>query len=148
ALTPFTTSIQSIEAGNITLFEKSVLREASVSDKPLLIGKCQAQIALDTIMAGVYAANDLTTAMEWRQTLQSHESIITRDGIWLGQNWLRVFRDQDTKRGVLQREQELADIQLQVAALDDEISQLEDNLDATQQKWNALEQQRASIQQQ
>ena len=35
------------------------------------------------------------------------ESIITRDGVWIGQQWLRVSRDRDAHAGVIEREQEM-----------------------------------------
>jgi chromosome segregation protein len=42
-----------------------------------------------------------------RDLLGDGGSVITSDGIWLGQSWLRVSRDQDTKAGVLSREHDM-----------------------------------------
>ena len=33
------------------------------------------------------------------------QSVITRDGIWIGPDWLRVSRDKDAHEGVIEREQ-------------------------------------------
>ena len=62
---------------------------------------------IDSLAPGVYAADSLSDALAQRHALQAGESIITRDGVWIGRSWLRVSRDQDLHAGVLAREQEL-----------------------------------------
>lgn len=59
------------------------------------------------LLSGVRCADDLNQALARRADLQPHESFITRDGIWLGPNWLRVARDEDTAGGVIARREEL-----------------------------------------
>ncbi len=65
-------------------------------------------------LQGVYAASDLSLALQYRQDLKNNQSIITRDGIWLGANWLRVLKESDQKGGVLAREQELNELNEQL----------------------------------
>ena len=52
----------------------------------------------------------LSEALALQPSLSAIESVVTRDGIWLGNNWLRVARDKDATAGVLKRKQELATI--------------------------------------
>ena len=73
---------------------------------------------------GVFAAEDLAIALEKQQQLTAGQSIITRDGIWLGVNWIRVIRDSDHRGGVLAREQELKQLDTEL----DEVQQLVDEL--------------------
>jgi chromosome segregation protein len=40
-------------------------------------------------------------ALDKRRTLLSGESVITRDGVWIGREWLRVSRDKDVHAGVI-----------------------------------------------
>jgi chromosome segregation protein len=55
-----------------------------------------------------------TPAIRWREALAlqprlAHgESVVTRDGIWLGRDWLRLARDSDAHAGVIQRNREIA----------------------------------------
>ena len=42
-----------------------------------------------------------------RASLQPGESVITPEGIWLGNNWLRVSKDQDATAGGITRQAEL-----------------------------------------
>ncbi len=71
-----------------------------------------ANALLDT----VYAADDLAAALALQPQLGAGESVVTREGIWLGANWLRVARDKDATAGLLQRKQELEQIELTLAA--------------------------------
>ena len=45
--------------------------------------------------------------MRVREHLDDDQSVITADGVWLGQHWLRVSRDQDNKAGILAREHDM-----------------------------------------
>ncbi len=77
--------------------------------------------------------------MQLRGQLTAQQSIVTKDGIWLGKTWLRVTREKDNKRGVLAREQELHNIKqelMQQAALE---TQLEENIVAANANLHALE---------
>ncbi len=80
------------------------------------------------LLAGVYCAESLEAALALRAQLAAGESVITREGIWLGSNWLRVARDSDVNSGVLARQQELDELaqlldetEHRVAALDEKV---------------------------
>lgn len=68
------------------------------------------QGAVSSIIDGVYAVDELSQAMAMRQQLQAGESVVTKAGLWLGRNWLRVIKDQDKEAGVLARKQELTQL--------------------------------------
>ncbi len=59
------------------------------------------------LLSGVYCAQTLEAALQLRAQLSAGESVITREGIWIGTNWLRVARDVDASAGVLARKQEI-----------------------------------------
>jgi chromosome segregation protein len=72
-----------------------------------LLARVKGPAALEQLLGGVYAVEHLSQALARRAALTGGESIITRDGVWIGRDWLRVSRDQDAHAGVLEREQEL-----------------------------------------
>lgn len=78
-----------------------------------------------TLLAHVFAVDSLSEALGLRPKLQSYESVITRDGIWLGVNWLRMARDMDTSMGVLKRKQELQVLAVDSRQLDTQLSELD-----------------------
>ena len=59
------------------------------------------------LLTGIIAVDTLSEALEKRRTLLSGESVITRDGVWIGREWLRVSRDKDVHAGVIGREKEM-----------------------------------------
>ena len=94
-----------------------------------LLGKIDSSMELADILAGVYVAEDLATALALRGQLQAGESVITADGIWLGQQWLRVSKDRDATAGVLKRQAELKVLDEQLEMLGDEVLSLTDSLE-------------------
>ena len=60
-------------------------------------------VKVDGWFHGVYAVDTVVEALEHRHRLSAHESIVTREGAWIGTNWASFGSDQ-TEGGVLQRE--------------------------------------------
>ncbi len=80
-----------------------------------LLQKVKGPAALTEFLQGVRTADSLSEALQQRSGLGAGESIITRDGMWLGKHWLRVIRDNDERAGVLAREQELRSLKQALA---------------------------------
>ncbi|MBT7903817.1 MAG: chromosome segregation protein SMC [Porticoccaceae bacterium] len=97
------------------------------------------------LINNIYAAETLADALELQPSLSAIESVVTREGIWLGSNWLRVARDKDATAGVLQRKQELETIGTQMAALETQIAGLDSSRQANEQRLQALETTRQEI---
>jgi chromosome segregation protein len=72
-----------------------------------LLSKVRAPWSLEGVLGGIYAVDDLDQALALRPRLSIRESVVTRDGLWLGRTWLRVARDPDEHAGVLAREAEI-----------------------------------------
>jgi len=46
-------------------------------------------------------------ALNSRHKLSAHESIVTREGCWVGTNWASFGAEQDAQSGILQREAQI-----------------------------------------
>ena len=90
-------------------------------------GPAAALEVLDT----VHVADSLAEALGARRTLGPGESIVTRDGEWLGRGWLRVARGGDAHAGVLERESRLKELRATLAAAEDGVRALEGSLAGT-----------------
>ena len=77
------------------------------------------------LLSNVYVSDSLAGALALQSQLSDHQSVITPDGIWLGPNWARVARDKDATAGMLQRKQELVEIEQQLNTLVTSINDLE-----------------------
>ncbi len=91
---------------------------------------------------GVYGVETLTDALRLRPQLRAGESVVTRDGVWFSQHWLRVVRDKDAAAGVLLRKRELEELEQQLHAVRREIEQLDTQQAQAEQELSQREQQR------
>ena len=94
----------------------------------------------------ILCAEDLTAALSQRHSLQTDQSIITPEGIWVGANWIRVKRAGEDQSGVLARKQELEELIVKEDDLDALVEELEVELESTSMRINTLEQQRDTAQ--
>ncbi|MTI13783.1 chromosome segregation protein SMC [Sansalvadorimonas verongulae] len=100
------------------------------------------------LLVGIYAADSLDQAMGIRATLAPGESVITRDGIWLGREWLRVANDSDASAGVLARQQELEQLIIDLEALAEKEENLRMSLEEGRENVERLETDREESQRQ
>ena len=139
---PLMGALASLEQGSLTLFDTQAGAGSQGSDSNMLQAKVQAEWPLDSLLAGIHLAEDLPQALALRSTLAVHESVITRDGIWLGPHWLRVVRDADEHAGVLHREQELRELGESIAILEQQAEELQLRLEQGRQQLREQEEQR------
>jgi chromosome segregation protein len=111
-----------------------------------LLAKVQGAAVLTSVLAPVRTAESLPEALRLQARLQAGESVVTRDGIWLGADWLRVSRDADAHAGVIEREETLRDVRAQVAALAEDVKQLEQRLEVTRDRVRDHEDRRDRLQ--
>jgi chromosome segregation protein len=105
--------LDELQHGQIALVDRAT---GGSADAASLAGKVRGSGQAGALLAGVQCAEGLAEALSRRSSLAPHESIITPDGIWVGPNWLRVHRDDDTAGGVIARREELAGLEAQLAA--------------------------------
>jgi chromosome segregation protein len=98
------------------------------------------------LLAGVRVAEDLNHALQQRGALEPHQSVITRDGVWLGPNWLRVTRLAGQQGGMIRRQQELEELAASVDAAEQREARLDSDLHQAQDSLKSLEAQRQDCQ--
>lgn len=102
------TNLSQLHAGNVTLLMDQSSPESSSHESMMLISKVtDAPAAVVSMLQAVHIADSIDTALTIRKELQSHESVITSDGVWLSEHWLRVSHDKNAKAGVLSREHDM-----------------------------------------
>ncbi|HME39857.1 MAG TPA: chromosome segregation protein SMC [Steroidobacteraceae bacterium] len=111
-----------------------------------LQAKVQGATLLSSVLSSVYTAETLNEALARRRRLAAGESVVTRDGVWLGSDWLRVSRDADPHTGVIEREESLREIRTQVTGLADEVKELERRLELTRERVREHEDRRDHFQ--
>ena len=141
-------ALANLDKGALTLFDTNMPKvnaEAASTGTPLL-SKVQSQYSLSSLLNGIYAADTLEQALSLRSQIKPSESIITRDGIWLGRDWLRVARGVDEKAGVLQREQELKSLETDIEETGARVEELQVKLQDSRTRQQELERGREELQ--
>ncbi|MAJ79891.1 MAG: chromosome segregation protein SMC [Porticoccaceae bacterium] len=124
-----TDHLKKFDSGEISLIDSNVRLEEQTSQRinlPRLSGFIQCDYSV-SVAANVFAAEHLKEALSFQSDLRSFESIVTKDGIWLGSNWVRVERNVNKSQGFFKRKSELNKIGAQVKELNTQIKLLSGN---------------------
>ena len=117
----------------------------NTADKGRLLSELVKAEGVDGLLANIYAADNLADALVLQSKLSPVESVVTPEGIWLGDNWLRVARDKDATAGFLQRKQELEQIGKQLSQVNQQIEKTEKLRADNEKHLKELEQARQQL---
>ena len=100
------------------------------------------------MLAGVFAAETLDVALAHRGELRSDQSIITRDAIWLGPDWIRINRTEDPVLGVVERAHELDGLGTRLVEADHKVGELDKRVAGGRRRVAELDDSRDRLQHQ
>ncbi len=142
-----TAVVSGLEKGVVSFLDTQVQgQQANRLSMEPLAGKLKGEAAAATLLAGVYVAEDLPQALSARSQLQGGESIITKQGIWIGHNWMRVARDSNQEDSVLKRQQALEETALNLGELEAKVDDLSEVLTGGREKLREMEERREQSQ--
>ncbi len=147
-LTEISQALGELTRGSLSLFDMAAPATHYQSRTQIIAlgDKVRSSQALDSLLGGIFVADDLAQAMAIRTQLQAHESVITAEGVWLGPDWLRVHKGDDEKSGVLARENELKELALAIEETTARVNGLDDQLSEGHARLHDLEQGREALQ--
>ncbi len=103
-----------------------------------LLDKVRADADLSPWLARVKPVETLEQALAQRGALDDGESLISRDGYWVGRHFLRVRRSDEAQGGMLARAQELEALQERREALETRVAEGEERLAAARDEQREL----------
>ena len=103
-------------------------------------------IAAGSLLYGVYAAQSIEVALANRSALSSGQSIITREGLWVGSDWMRVLHGGDQTQGIIERGQAIEQLLLNVEEAEQALATLQQQLQEQRAEIESLESQREALQ--
>jgi len=116
-VTSVVASLAQLTSGNLTLLESRTDDTAQANASTLAAKVRNAPAAIVEILSTVRIAESLDSALAIRAQIGTAGSVITVDGVWVSQGWLRVRRDKDPKAGVLGRGHELRRLMTEIREL-------------------------------
>ncbi|MBE9567584.1 MAG: AAA family ATPase, partial [Proteobacteria bacterium] len=138
----YSAELNSLQESNLLLVENGQSSAPASTASDLLLDKVSSDIELTQFLHGIRCADTLEEALKMRGSLSADESIITRDGVWVGAKWLRISRDKDASTGVLAREQSIRELQQQLTELEAKAEKVNVELSSAREALQAKEQQR------
>ncbi len=146
----------------VSFIELGASSTRALANRPSLLDKLKGDINLAPLLDGVYIADSLDQALTQRHALAERESIVTRDGAWVGRNWLSLGSEKGARAGWLLREREietlqtdltgwqskLGNLQAELAELDTRLQNLEDERDELNRDLNENNRERARLREQ
>ncbi|MDE0691640.1 MAG: chromosome segregation protein SMC [Gammaproteobacteria bacterium] len=141
-------SLAQLPEGRITLTETAP-NAAEPRSLPRLADLIEPVQDAPDILSGIFAADSLTEALAHRLSLAPGESVITRDGVWLGRGWVRLHRlAGDAPGGIIRRRAELAKLYEQVTEAESQAEATRSQLDGTRASLEAHRAERERLRQQ
>ena len=132
-----------VEGGRVTLFEAGPFSTPAHALPPL---SDFVDAAVGSLLAGVFAADSMADAIAHRSSLAPGQSIVTRDGVWLGVDWVRVDKGVDPDQGVVQRGREMERLEAACEEAERRFAERTERLVEIRERLATLEQERETLQ--
>jgi len=101
-------------------------KEAYSGKLQLLTSKIRSDVEIAELLGGVFIADNVLEGLERRASLGVGESIVTREGVWLGRHWVRVRGINDKDTGILERKGRITALESQISQLTKNVADLVD----------------------
>ncbi len=139
-------SLDGIKTGRLMMLDQETARQ-TVDTEGTLASKVKAPVDLTELLGGVLIAGTINSAFNKRASLQPGQSVITKNGIWMGTNWLRISRIAANKGNVLQRKREIQHLEKAITSQQAVIDQLAAELEVCEEQLYKKENERDHVQQ-
>jgi len=110
-----------------------------------LLEKVEGRVDLAPWLGQIKPVDDLAQALAQRTSLAEGQSVVSRDGYWVGRHFLRVRRGGEAEGGVLARGQEIERLGQEQREQDAALEQLDQQLQALREQQLGLEEQREQL---
>ncbi|MCV6626738.1 MAG: chromosome segregation protein SMC [Cellvibrionaceae bacterium] len=140
AIEQLAAQVAELDQGELVLLDSN--GGGASADAQSLAQKVSGGPDVSHLLGSILAAEDLNGALAMRGQLQTSQSVMTKHGIWLGANWIRVAKDSDASSGVLARKQELEELGAAIEAAEAEVETLSEQMEQRRDEAKMLEQQR------
>lgn len=142
--------LSELPAGLLSLVETGVTSDkpAAAAGRELLSAKIDSTWDSAALLAGIYVADDIESALALRGKLAANESVVTRQGVWLGKAWIRVRKAADEKAGLLERKGEISKLEEQISIQQSRVEEMVETQTEARQTLRDLESRREDVQRQ
>lgn len=143
-------ALSGLTKGSVVLMNRNHTADFSFENSPeFLIHYVQSDWPIiQELLANILVVESLEQALKRLTLLDKQQSIITKDGMWLGRGWVRVHREKNMQQGILEREHELTVLKQKMTEYEQLVNEKQTVLVNGQQTLTQFEQQREEQQRQ
>ena len=128
-----------LEKGDVTLWDGGTADQPAGRGSRRMLRHFVKGPGVDKLLKGVHAAETVADALAIRRRLKAHESVVTRDGLWMGPQWIRIRRDADPQAGVLARSEEIKRLRKGIASSAAQVEELQGELGKVRKDMERIE---------
>ena len=140
--------LEQLDQGQVELLSNHANPQSSASNQwQSLAEKIHAPAAAKKLVSNIYVVGDLAAALNIRNELSEQESIVTQDGIWVGQDWIRVQRQAEQDNSIIVREREIQTVSDKLRDLETAVTETESKMSMLQQQIDIKKQNVADLKQ-
>ena len=118
--------LTSLDQGELVVIDHQKTPGAAPNQWPSLVDQVSGDADVISLLSGVYLSDNLLDALKQRDQLKASESFITPEGIWLGNNWMKVKRQSD-EEGVIARQAQMDQLKQDIAETDEQVAALSES---------------------
>ena len=146
-LATVTKKLDGLDSGQVMFLDAQTKTAKQFSDK-VLASKVSTDLPVYNELENILVANSLSAALKMRTQLAAGQSVITPDGYWLSEQWIRFSGSANASESVLLRKAEISDLQNKVKQTEQQVSQVSQKLNQATARLAELEVEREQAQQQ
>ena len=152
-LTGFAGTLSQLAEGDLALVESRATDGADARNETLALPTVRSllrdrSLAGSSLLYGVFAAESAEVALSKRHQLAAGQSIITREGFWVGPDWMRALHDADQTQGIIERGRAIESLALEIEEAEVQLAKLVDQRQAARIQVETLEAKREELQRQ
>ena len=131
--------IESFDQGELIVFDTTIAADHRAFNKKPSLSEFVNNKFAKSKLSNVYVVDSLEEGKGFRSQLGIEDSLITKSGVWIGKNWLKVLRISDAFDSMISREKQIKDLSLNLEKLDRDILEKTNHLENSQLSLSSLE---------
>ncbi|MFP5302756.1 chromosome segregation protein SMC [Cobetia sp. SIMBA_158] len=135
------TLMDELPGGELLLVDGTPASSAAARPAGTLAAQVSGADALAGWLASIHCVESQAAAWARRESLAAHESVLTPDGLWLGQGWSRRQVAGERADSVIAQRARLEQVVLELESLDERLEEIETRLAAAAEQIAGAEQQ-------
>ena len=152
-LAGFADTLSQLVEGDLALVESRATDAVDARNEALALPTVRSllrdrSLAGSSLLYGVFAAESAEVALSKRHQLMPGQSIITREGFWVGPDWMRALHDADQTQGIIERGRAIESLALEIEEADAHLAKLVEQRQAARIQVETLEAKREELQRQ